>query len=371
MNIYSVLRNKLIQIPFLCKMGTLRRELLAKTQRNMHTDIDGIKIKYSKGNSNVADGKYFIVFEEQPQGGLFVYLVGCMTQIAYALQNDFIPVVDMLNFPSNLKNKEQTDINAWELYFKQPRGISVQDVYGAKNIAFHGEEKYNVLFIGDVTSEVKCERYQTVIDESKEFKEWYLNVALMNRFQEFWNKNMRYSDQAQAYIESQYQKLFSNKQKVLGVLCRGTDYISLKPKGHYVQPTAEMIVAKIEDVMAKYHCEYVFCATEDAGIFLKLKDFLGDKMLSMDVERVHYKEGYLLKDLYASQGVDIYQRQLDYLTEVELLSGNKKIDSIISDERIMIGLICDTAEENKNGLSKYFLERASGRLFCRKVKTSK
>lgn len=319
MELYTVLREKLIQIPFFSKLGMMRRELCARKEKSTGVDIELIKEKYKIGK-NLTSNKYFIVYEDQPQGGLFVYLIGCMVQIAYAMQKDYIPVVDMLNFPTNLKNKEQTDINAWELYFKQPSGVSVQDVYGAENIIFHGEEDYSILFIGDVDENIHHEEYQVIIDEGKEFKEWYSDVILMKQFQDFWKKYMCYSDETRAYIEQWYQKLFMHGKRVLGLLCRGTDYISLKPKGHYVQPSVEMILPKVEEIMRKYRCEFVFLATEDANIFLKLKEKLGSKLLSMDVERVHYKEGYLLKDLYSKQRMDVFQRQLDYLTEMELLA---------------------------------------------------
>lgn len=249
-------------------------------------------------------------------------MIGCMTQIAYAQKNGYVPVVDLLNFPNVLRGETQKDVNAWELYFKQPAGIGVEDVYGAERIIFHGEETCKVLYIGDVDPDQIYEGFDVVIDEGKEFGEWYRNTELMRRFQNFWRTNIRYSDRAGAYIEEQYQRLFPSSGGVLGVLCRGTDYISLRPRGHYVQPTLDMIIARIEEVLEEYHYKYVFCATEDAEIYSGLKDAFERrvKLFGLDVKRVKYKEGYLLNDLYKKQKMDIFQRQLDYLTEMELLS---------------------------------------------------
>lgn len=312
------IRDKLIQIPWICRLGMMRRNLFQYKWDLESIDWKMIRERYADGNQ-LSQKTFFIVHDRQ-EGGIFVYLIGCMVQIAYALQNGYIPVVDMLNFPSALRNDDQVDVNAWELYFKQPADISVQDVYGAEHVIFHGEETCKLLYIGDIDSGKTYEEFGIVIDENKEFKTWYQNPELMKQFKNFWHTNMHYSDDAEVYIEKQYKQLFPEGKKVLGVLCRGTDYISLRPTGHYVQPSSDMIISKIHETMDEYHYEYVFCATEDAAIYNDLKAALGNRLFGMDVERVHYKEGYLLNDLYKKQKMDIYRRQLNYLTEMELLS---------------------------------------------------
>lgn len=313
------LKDKLVQISWICKLGTMRRNLFQYKWNLGDVDQGLIKEKYKNG-SNTSKETFFIVHESHA-GGIFVYLIGCMAQIAYALKNGYVPVVDLLNYPNALKNENQSDVNAWELYFKQPMGLGVQDVYGAEQIIFHGEETCKLLHIGDVDPDKNYEEFDIVIDENKEFREWYQNQDLMRRFKQFWHDNIRYSDNAKAYIEKQYQQFFPESGRVLGVLCRGTDYISLRPSGHYVQPTPDMIISKVQEVMEEYHYEYVFCATEDAEIYNSLKDAFGaEKLFGLEVERVKYKEGYLLNDLYKKQKMDIFFRQLNYLTEMELLS---------------------------------------------------
>lgn len=314
------IKDSLIQIPWISKLGTGYQNLFQYKWNLDYADMSVIENKYAdEGHKNSSDKTFFIVHERQ-SGGIFVYLVGCMVQIAYALQKGYVPVVDMLNFPTTLRNDDQSDINAWELYFKQPADIGVQDVYGAEHILFHGEEECRLFYVGDVDSDKIYEEYDIVLDESKTFSAWYDNKELMKRFQNFWRAYVRYSDNAKEYIEQKYQELFSGKKRILGVLCRGTDYISLKPKGHYVQPSVDMIIAKIREVMNEYRFEYVFCATEDAEIYHSLKKALGNRLFGLDTERVHYKKGYLLCDLYKKQKMDIYRKQLNYLTEMELLS---------------------------------------------------
>ena len=318
---YKKIREILIKIPIIEKVGTLRRNLLhPQKAKAWSIDMEQIRQVYSKGEKNKRRIPFFIVYSNQPQGGLFVYLMDCMAQIAYAVQQGYVPVVDMLNFPNNLRNESQKEINAWELYFQQPMGISVPEVYGAEEIHFHNDVAEKMLYIGDVEAEQACQEYEIVIDERKPYDAWLSNQEYMLRFKRFWQTYMHYSDEAQKYIDEKYQRLFEGKKKTLGLLCRGTDYLSLKPKGHYVQPTREMIVEKVQCVMKETECDSIFLATEDRDIYEYIKGCFGDKVIALDAERVKYKEGYLLKDLYQKQNMNIYKRQLDYLTEMELLA---------------------------------------------------
>lgn len=313
------IRELLLKIPIVEKLGTMRRNIMHPSKGDK-LDIDRIKQIYQEGNNKEKQKSYFIVYSNQVQGGLFVYLVDCMAQIAYAVKNEYIPVVDMLNFPNNLRNENQADRNAWELYFKQPMGVTVQEVYGAQSISFHGEAEEKMLYIGDLEPGRDYEGFQVIIDESKPYEVWLSNQKYMQGFRDFWNKYMRYSDAAQKYIDDNHKKLFEGKKKTLGLLCRGTDYLSLKPKGHYVQPTKGMIVEKVQEVLDITKCDSIFLATEDQDIYNYLMKIFDGKIMALATERVKYKEGYLLKDLYRTQNMNIYQRQLDYLTEMELLS---------------------------------------------------
>ena len=297
----------------------MKKSLLDKLRKHKEEELSLNKIreKYSQGKNNSSE-KYFIVYANQPKGGLFVYLIGIMAQIAYANQRGYIPIVDLLNFPSNLRNTKSE--NAWELYFEQPSGVGVPEVYGASNLIFHGDEEENTLYIGDVEEGALYDKYQVVIDEMKEFKNWYQDEALMKKFRKFWKQNIRYNAFVREYINKKFQELIGEDENVLGLLCRGTDYISLRPAGHYVQPSLAQILEKTNEVVLAYGCKKIFLATEDAGILKGLKKNLGDKLVYMDVERVDYYDGYQLSDLYEKQKIDLFQRQLDYLTEMEILA---------------------------------------------------
>lgn len=325
MSVMKSIRDQLIKIKILRDLGTMKNKLIDRLTSSEKIDIpsvslDELKKIYETHNEDVCtadDKKYMIVTSNLAKGGLYVYLLDLLTKIGYAEQNGFIPVVDLLNVPSALRNNP--DENAWELYFRQPGDVSVEDVYGASNIEFCHTAK-NLLYIGDVTPDTNVENYQVVIDESKPYDVWLNDKKLMSMCRDCWSKYCRYSDNTSEYIEKKYTELIGDKKKVLGLLCRGTDYLSLKPYGHNMQPTIPQIIEKVGEVMAEYNCDHIYLATEDQDILDTLIKQYGEKLIFNDVPRVKYREGKLLYDLYVGQNNDIYQRQLNYLTDLEILS---------------------------------------------------
>ena len=59
------------------------------------------------------------------------------------------------------------------------------------------------------------------------------------------------------------KKLFKNSQNILGILARGTDYISAKPKNHPIPPNFEMMINDINKMDKNYHYDWFFLSTED------------------------------------------------------------------------------------------------------------
>ena len=52
---------------------------------------------------------------------------------------------------------------------------------------------------------------------------------------------------------------------------RGTDYVALKPKGHYIQPTVEMLLSKVKEYIQEFQIDNIFLITEDKEIENKIK----------------------------------------------------------------------------------------------------
>ena len=108
-------------------------------------------------------------------------------------------------------------------------------------------------------------------------------------------------------------------RKILGLLLRGTDYTSIKPKGHPVQPEPEEAIAKAREAMMTEGFDSVYLATEDKRILQKCMDAFGEKLLLPDCEYIDYDyDNPELLHKYISN--DKYRMGLDYIVSMAFLS---------------------------------------------------
>lgn len=219
---------------------------------------EGMQRRETWGNE--FEDKTFFVVSRPNNWGLGSIAVMYTKYFEYALRRGWIPVVDMENAHTiYLENgKLGCGINAWEWFFEQPCGYSLSDIKNAKNIVvapYHLVSKINSLI-----------DFSTIT--SKEELDYWRSIS---------TKYLRLSNDAKKYIsilegEEQYKKFLSSN--VLGVYCRGTDYLDAKPKGHPVQPDPRDVVNKAKELMYKLNPGYIFLVTEDERILsLFLKEF--------------------------------------------------------------------------------------------------
>ena len=52
--------------------------------------------------------------------------------------------------------------------------------------------------------------------------------------------------------------MFGKEDKVLGIRCRGTDYIKEKPKNHPVQPEISDVLREAKRIISEHHCTKFF-----------------------------------------------------------------------------------------------------------------
>ena len=89
--------------------------------------------RYSYGSEN-PDKTFYVIGVPYTTAGLFAIVKSVFCHICYAYQKGFIPVVDMQNFKSQLSYNNNTNTNAWELYFQQPGGYNLKDISKSRNI---------------------------------------------------------------------------------------------------------------------------------------------------------------------------------------------------------------------------------------------
>jgi hypothetical protein len=249
------------------------------------------------GNEN-PDKNFYVIGMDCGPCGLITIMKYMVMHCDYAIRQGWIPVVDMQNFP-NQYNYNYAD-NAWEYYFMQPAGYSLADIAASRNIFF-------------------CIDLIALLNLSM-YKDNNLSIRVIF-FKTAFKKYIRYNAATERHLTDDAE-YFIKGNKILGVLCRGTDYLHKKPEGHRIQPEPKDVIAKSMQVMSEYGCEYLFLASEDAEIYALFKEKFGSKLLSLEQRRFSKQEldGMERLSQIAVDRQTRYMMGLKYLSALNILS---------------------------------------------------
>ena len=204
--------------------------------------------------------------------GLFSYFYTNLGWCGYASACGLIPVIDMQTL-RNLYHKEGEpgNVNTWEFFFEQPCGFSLHDIKRAKNVVIAD-------FIGVLP--MLCEDEDVETDARltywRDIAHRFLRPKL-DSIQKYRNKEL------ESHLDS----------GVIGVLARGTDYTSLRPKGHPRQPTVLEMMDAVESTFYEKKQARIFLVTEDAGIKEQFTQRFGNKLICANQETIAYTGGFL------------------------------------------------------------------------------
>lgn len=234
------------------KVGWINRIVIRSKEREK---------RVSYGNEN--PGKtFFVIRRNAPNAGLYSFVLTNLGWMKYAVDKGYIPVVDMQSFYNTYLTHEQVGkVNAWEYYFEQPCSYSLSDIQKSRNV---------------ILSSINAPREAPLTGVEQ-------NLEALQMWRAFAHQYLHFSPEVGRRILEQ-KKIFEN-HRVLGVLCRGTDYVGQRPSGHPVQPTAELVIRKSEEMMKKQGYDRIYLATEDREIFRKFQQSFGTCLCSNDNER--------------------------------------------------------------------------------------
>lgn len=189
---------------------------------------------------------YYIIRRETPWSGFFSNYIYILGHIMYAVQKNYFPVVDMLNYKT-LYYKSGKKKNDWNNFFCDLNGISLETAYKSKNYILSKMEYLKEF------SEYGCKDYAFPTVETKKIqvpiikKYIKLRNELVNEFDEDWNK------------------MFSFDDVVIGIHIRGTDMKSAK--GHPIPRSVDDYFKEIDALNGKFTKLYI--ATDEDEILQK------------------------------------------------------------------------------------------------------
>lgn len=254
---------------------------------------------YNKNNENRLscgtknpDKVFYVIRNYTYEAGWGSILIYVTRHIKYALEKGFIPIVDMQNYPNMYQENKE---NSWETYFKQLSDYSLEEVYSSKNVIL-------------CSSEFAKKGY--ICFEDKDWDE-YCSI---------FNKYIHLKEDIQLAIDEERKHLEIENKCVLGVLVRGTDYVSLAPSLHSVPLSAEETITKINSIKERY--DKIYLATEDDDIFNSFKEFYSNDVLCYTNQKRFLSEEVTdyLANVIDKQKVSVREFSISYLKVLYILA---------------------------------------------------
>lgn len=257
-----------------------------------------VKIKLKNRDSlNYKTSKFAIIIRRCPYCGLFSFFITSLGCINTYFNKGYIPIINIKCFP-NFLNGYKLHENLWEIFFEQPFGYTLNDVLKyADNVEYIRCDASSPQPTDDIlTDRIKINFWHNF---AKKF------MPIKNNIMKLSNKIMK--------------KLFKNTNNILGVLIRGTDYISMKPRSHSIQPTIDMVITDAKQMDIKNNYDYIFFSTEDEKIRKKfIKEFPNKiKQLHSFIINYNYSSGNFLNSNKKIYGNIRFNKQ--YLLNIIIL----------------------------------------------------
>ena len=225
-------------------------------KKKINLDKDPKYDFFSYGNNN--PNKIFYVIRRSPGAGLFSNLIYVINHLQIAENHDFIPIIDMENYPTIYNENKIIDHtkNSWLYYFEPVSKYSLNEVYKSKNVILSKNEFYD-------SFTYKIFQNKSLLKLSKKI---IIKKYIKQKVKEFFKENS------------------INKYKTLGIHYKGTSY---KNSANYpFPPTYNQLVKEINKLLNKNKFKKIFFATEDK------------KMLNLIIKK--YKNKIILFDSFRS-----------------------------------------------------------------------
>ncbi len=257
------------------------------------------------GNEN-RDKVIYIIRSNNVTAGMFSIINTVLEHCLYAESKGYIPVVDLKNYMNSyLAKNDCHKENAWEYYFEQPslEGIGLDSAYASRNV-----------ILSDMSPIVNGFHMPDEICDDE-------GQMIFREFKRVYERSIKLKTGLKIRFDTEFDKMFGEK-RVLGILCRGTDYIRLKPYAHPIQPKVCDVIKLAKRKMIEWKCECLYLCTEDQNIVGQFENEFGDKLYLVDRNYYRDPEGnneyitnIINKTTPPKKAGEDYLRQIYFLTK--------------------------------------------------------
>lgn len=287
------------------------KNIVEQGKKYVKNKIDAYKWREHKESYGNENQSYYVLRRYHPFVGIGSHIIVFLGMLKHMEEMfpESIAVVDLKNYKQSISDVDNE--NAWEKFFLQPNanGHTVQNIKRSKNVilsdGFRDSKKAGYDIPSDFDYKMLCEKGWN----------YYFNKYIKLR----WDLKKEFDLEWDAFV---------GNNTVLGVKARGTDYNTLKLKGHNIQPTVNQLIEKTKSFMEKkcYDKAKVLLATEDSSIVDEfMKKFDREVIIRCGNDLPVYTDGMIMNNNGTKKSK--YEISKQYLKEMYFLS---KCDVLIS-----------------------------------------
>ncbi len=252
-------------------------------------------VKQGRSHNQWPEMTFYCIRRKGDFAGLFSYVLIVLEKLETAEKEGWIPVVDMMRtINSYLYKREVGFVNSWEYFFEQPAGYDLKSIRKCKNV-----------YLSDI--QISCAVDEGVFTDEYVLKKW----------SGLYHKYIKLNIKTKNHIDDIYQELFYQSNRVLGVLCRGTDYLNA-PHLHPIQPEPQRVIQDARKLMKEHALDKIFLATEDKSIYNLFQREFEHDLITVNCIRYDGKEEITQRNNRRKN--DKYIQGLDYVTTIYLLA---------------------------------------------------
>ena len=246
-------------------------------------------------------GYYCLIRIEGEKRGIFSYYLLFASEVAECIQNGLIPIIDLKNVKNEWNKGKEIGYNPWSLYYEPPVGLDIEDI----------DMESSQIIIRD---NIPAENIRPC--DSMEF---LTNDIAVDYWRKFLKKYFVCTDKMQKFLDVRYKDTIAGK-RVLGVLCRGTDYKILQPKEHPIQPEVSDMINKVNEVVEEKGYTHIYLATEDIEIEKKFQEAFGERLIVSKDMKIGYEAQEYLSTYMEQEKIDFESNTREYLASMYILS---------------------------------------------------
>lgn len=243
-------------------------------------------------------------FYNGPINNLLANYFYVLTHLRYAREHGYVPVVDQRNYPvyNSLSEAVNGTLNAWEYFWEQPGGITLDEAYQSRNVILSRRKWFGQWDMG--------------YDAAKYYD--HTVVSSVRSFCVPLNKTTK------DYVQQKFDELLAGRGRTLGVCFRYGGHAKNcfhHGDGHPIQPEIDELAGIVEERLAEWNMDNIFMTSDSADSVEYFRNRFGNKLIVMP--RIRRKEGVIYKTNEDSPmycGAHIFQTTLEYLAEMELLA---------------------------------------------------